>query len=134
MAKKILTGPGLEPETSTIPYHRSSISTIWPFAGMGAPVRSIKPITAVYLLGSRPRFHSIHTTNCCMPVILVPPPWQRLVDYLGPLPSKGLDSSDGRALVQQSRGLRFESWSSQSFLCHFQKLFKSSQSVFPWCI
>ena len=49
-------------------------------------------------------------------------------------PSRGLHSSDGRVLVRYSRGLWFESRSSQSFLCYFQELFKSSQSVCPWLI
>ena len=74
MAKKTLTEPGLEPETSGLPYQRSnhlSYPALWMvavpnsqlfFAGVGAPVRSIQPRSAVYLQGSHPRFHSIRTT------------------------------------------------------------------------
>ena len=48
MAKKTLTGPGLAPETSGLPYHLS-YPALWMvavpnsqlvFAGVGAPVRS----------------------------------------------------------------------------------------------
>ena len=53
MAKKTLTGPGLEPETSGLTYQR-----------------------------------------------LAPPPRQRLVDYLGPPPSKGWIAQVVRALVR----------------------------------
>ena len=79
MAKKTLTGLGLEPETSGSTYQHSShlsYPTLWMvavpnsqlvFAGLGAPVASTKPVIAVHPQGSRPRFHWIPTTDCCRP-------------------------------------------------------------------